>query len=133
MLLYEKVNAKLLRGNITHLPYKKESFDCVMSIATLEHIKELSLAISEMMRVLKKDGFLVLGFPIQNKLSDILLILTGSIKVYNKKLDDIHPNSHNDILAEIRSQFDSEIAVKNFPSFLPLNFSLYCSCMAKKV
>jgi ubiquinone/menaquinone biosynthesis C-methylase UbiE len=127
MLKKEGLNAALANGDILHLPYKDETFDCVISIATLEHIKQLPEAISEIRRILKKGGVAVLGFPVANKVSDLLLVLTGSLQAYQKKLREIHPSSHSDILAEVRKQFGN-IKVKRFPNFLPLDLSLYCSC-----
>lgn len=127
----ENLNAVLTRGDILHLPYKNETLDCVISIATLEHIKELPEAILEIKRVLKKGGLAVLGFPVANKMSDLLLVLMGSLQAYKKKLREIHPSNHSDILAEVKRQFGN-IEVKRFPGFLPLDFSLYCSCMSIK-
>lgn len=131
MLKKENIYTFLTRGDILHLPYKDKSFDCIISIATLEHIKDLSEAIFEIKRVLKENGFAVLGFPVANKVSDLLLVLTGSLRAYRKKLKEIHPNDHDDILSEVKRQFGN-IEVKRFPSCLPLSLSLYCSCMSRK-
>lgn len=128
----ENINAMLTRGDILQLPYKDESFDCVISVATLEHIKDLTLAIFEIKRILKKNGVAVLGFPVANKASDLLLVLTGSLRAYKKKLKEIHPSNHSDILSEVKEQFGN-IEIKRFPNFLPLDYSLYCSCMGRKV
>lgn len=132
MLKAEGVVTNLSRGDILYLPYKNESFDCVISIATLEHIRQLRLAISEIKRILKKNGCAVFGFPVANKASDLLLVLTGSLRAYKKKLREIHPSSHADILSEAKEQFGN-IEVRKFPNFLPVSFSLYCGCMSKKV
>lgn len=132
MLKKENIDTQLTRGDILHLPYKDESFDCAISIATLEHIKDLSEAVFEIKRILKVNGFAVLGFPIANKASDLLLIVTGSRRVYQKKLKEIHPSNHKDILSEVKRQFGN-IEVKRFPNFLPLDLSLYCSCMSRKI
>ncbi len=132
MLKNEGIETALMKGDIIDLPYKNESFDCIISIGTLEHIRQLREAIFEMKRILKKNGIMILGFPVANKVSDLLLVLTGSLKAYKKKLREIHPNNHSDILSEIEAQFGN-IRVKYFPNLLPLNFSLYCSCMSRKV
>lgn len=132
MLKKENIDTKLTRGDILHLPYKDESFDCAISIATLEHVKDLSKAVFEIKRILKVNGFAVLGFPIANKASDLLLIVTGSRRAYQKKLKEIHPSNHKDILLEVKRQFGN-IEVKRFPNFLPLGLSLYCSCMSRKI
>lgn len=132
MAIDEGITARLAQADILHLPYKSCSFDCIVSIATLEHIKDLPLAISELKRVLKENGSAVLGFPVANKLSDLLLVLTGSLKAYKQELKEIHPSTHHDILSEVAKQFGN-IEIRRFPSCLPLNISLYCSCICRKV
>ncbi len=132
MLVNENIKTPLIRGDVLHLPYKDNSFDCVISIATLEHIKDLPKAVFEIKRILKKEGIAVLGFPVENKASDFLLVLTGSLRAYKKKLKEIHPSNHYEITSEVKRQFGN-MEVKHFPDFLPLNHSLYCCCMAKKV
>jgi ubiquinone/menaquinone biosynthesis C-methylase UbiE len=132
MTLKENVNAALSKGSIVELPYKNNSFDCIISVATIEHIVKLSQAVGELKRILKRDGLGILGFPVANKLSDMLLVLTGSLRVYKKELKEIHPNTHRDILEEIKKQFDN-IKVSRFPAITPLDFSLYCCCMFKKI
>ncbi len=131
MLNNEEINAGLIKGNLLNLPYNDETFDCVICVGTLEHIHKLKEAIGEIKRVLKKDGKAIFGFPVQNRLSDILLIVTGSLKAYKQKLKEIHPNSHSDILNEAKGQF-GDVKVRNFPSLIPLDFSLYCGCVCKK-
>ena len=131
MAKIEGINARLIQSDIMCLPYKDESFDCIVSIATLEHIKELPKAISEVKRVLKKNGLAVLGFPVANLVSDFLLVLTGSLQAYKKELKEIHPSTHQNILLEVKRQFGN-IEVKSFPKCLPLDFSLYCSCASRK-
>lgn len=127
----EGIVPRLSQADILNLPYKNDSFDCVVSIATLEHIKNLPQAVSELKRVLKKSGLAVLGFPVANKLSDFLLVLTGSLKAYKKKLKEIHPSTHQDILSEVKKQFGN-VEINRFPSCLPLDISLYCGCLSRK-
>ncbi|MDY0082364.1 MAG: methyltransferase domain-containing protein [Ignavibacteriaceae bacterium] len=53
-------------GDATKLSYPDESFDLVISISVIEHIDNDGdiIAIKEMMRVLKKNGILILTFPV---------------------------------------------------------------------
>lgn len=46
-------------GSATKLPYADETFDFVYCIEVLEHIPHYKLALAEMQRVLKKDGYLL--------------------------------------------------------------------------
>lgn len=54
---------KCLVANIYSLPFKDASFNTVFSNSVIEHIPNLPRAISEMSRVLKKDGRLIITVP----------------------------------------------------------------------
>jgi len=51
----------LLLGDITHIPFKESFFDIVVLIQVLHLIENWKEAIDEVIRVLKPNGFLVLG------------------------------------------------------------------------
>lgn len=61
-LLKENRN-KIVCGNAEFIPFKSNMFDTVYSINLLEHVKNPSKAVSECMRVLKKNGTLILITP----------------------------------------------------------------------
>lgn len=128
----ENLNVRLSGGSILVLPYKDDAFDCVVVMSTLEHIEQLDKAISEIHRVLKKNGRAIIGFPVSNIIADFLLRLMGSETDHNKKLDEIHPSSHRDIIDMIKKVFDRDVAVRTIPGFVPLGFSLYCCCCCIK-
>ena len=127
----ENLSIEFSRGSITDLPYRDHTFDCVVSVACIEHIHELKKAISEMKRVLVKGGKLALGFPVETKITDFLLVAAGTTKAYRQKLREVHPNSHTDILDEMRMQFSS-LQTCRLPFFLPESISLYYSAVATK-
>lgn len=54
---YPKV--KFVEGNIENLPFKNQSFDVVVTTHTLEHVKNLGLAYSEIRRVAKEKVIIV--------------------------------------------------------------------------
>ena len=54
-------------GDIIKLPYINDSFDLVCSLDTLEHIKNDTLAISEISRVLRKNGIAIITVPHRSK------------------------------------------------------------------
>ncbi len=58
-------NATFQEASLTKLPFLDDTFDVIFVIQVLEHIPplELSLAISELARILKKDGVCVVSVP----------------------------------------------------------------------
>ena len=57
----------LLNSTSTTLPFSNESFDRILALESVQHMKPLDKFISESKRVLKKDGILVLAIPIVDK------------------------------------------------------------------
>ena len=50
-------------GDITHLPYRNNSFDFISALDVLEHVKNDELAVSEISRILKERGIAVITVP----------------------------------------------------------------------
>lgn len=58
-----KAPIKLALASLGHLPFLDSSFDSVMCVNVLEHIRDVEKTILEIKRVLKKDGRFVLVIP----------------------------------------------------------------------
>jgi len=73
--LYERyhINHNLKIGNLIDLPYEENTFDTVLLISILEHVKPIDLqqAMGEIKRVLKVGGQMVYGVPIERPLMRI--------------------------------------------------------------
>lgn len=50
-------------GQSTHIPFKENYFDSVICTEVLEHLKEPERCLSEIKRVLKKEGYLYITAP----------------------------------------------------------------------
>jgi SAM-dependent methyltransferase len=50
-------------GDVHKLPFKKESFDVVLCLEVLEHVRKPWVAVEEIRRVLKKNGTLIASVP----------------------------------------------------------------------
>lgn len=129
MLAKEGINTdkvRLISGSILEMPFQNDFFDSVVSVSTLEHIKDLDQAMSEIKRVLISGGSAVLSFPARNAVTDWFYRLFG----FNPRL--IHPSSHQDIIEAAKRHFEVEKIIK-FPDFKYINFSLYYSirCIKK--
>ena len=55
--------AKLMKGDVYALPFKDNSFDCVILSEVLEHLGDEKKALKEINRVLKRHGSLLLTVP----------------------------------------------------------------------
>ncbi len=55
--------AAAICGDAEELPYKDNVFDYVLLLDVLEHIKDEKKSLAEALRVLKKNGFIVLTVP----------------------------------------------------------------------
>lgn len=81
-------NIKLRYGDAHKLPFKNESFNLITCIETLEHLENPKGAICEMARVLKKDGYILIGQDTDNLLFKLVWI------VWTKRHGKVWHNSH---------------------------------------
>jgi len=56
-------NSKFTVGNVSKLDFQDNSFDIITASLVLDHIKNLSNAINEIRRMLKKEGLLIFSVP----------------------------------------------------------------------
>jgi dolichol-phosphate mannosyltransferase len=54
---------RLVRGSCNHLPFDDASFDCVINSEVIEHVPDVPEIMTEMWRVLRPSGTLILGTP----------------------------------------------------------------------
>lgn len=126
MLAKEKVVAKLSFGDVTDLgQFSDGFFDRVVCISVLEFVKDLDKAFSEMARVLKKDGDAIIGFPVENFITDLAFLMI-CINARN-----VHRVNQDDILKAAAAHFYME-RISTFPFGLPLMMSLFAHCRLKK-
>lgn len=77
-------NISFIKGSVEQLPFASESFDLVITVLSLHHWKEKDKGISEIYRVLKKGGRLIIGDPLledwmSNRILGLLMqILDGA-------------------------------------------------------
>lgn len=62
--LFSSDNITFIKASVEQLPFAAESFDLVITVLSLHHWKEKSKGISEIYRVLKKGGRLIIGDPL---------------------------------------------------------------------
>lgn len=69
------VKGKIIKGQISKLPFKDSTFDCVTCFDVLEHDVRLQQNISEIKRILKKGGIFVIQAP---NYRSFMAFLTGN-------------------------------------------------------
>lgn len=73
------IQTHLKNGNVLDMPYPDKTFDTVILVSILEHIKpqEQILAFEEINRVLKPEGQVVYGVPVEHPLMVLAFRLLG--------------------------------------------------------
>jgi SAM-dependent methyltransferase len=113
----------------SHLPYDDGYFDRVLAIHVLEHLPNLPSAISEIHRVLNKDGVLSVVIPCEGSLATRVARNLSARphfeKIYNQSYDwfikSEHINMPDEILDELSLYFDL-FHRRFYPLLLPISY-----------
>jgi len=89
-------HATLKQADVRQLPYSSRSFDLVVCFSVLEHLHDYQRALSEMRRVLRISGRLLLGMPAVNQLME-----TGFRSIGFKDINDHHVTKPSDVSASL--------------------------------
>jgi SAM-dependent methyltransferase len=72
------VRAELMRASAESIPLDDASVDCIVAVSSLEFVPDLEAAASELQRVLRPTGTLVIATPGYSRLTDLgLKLFTG--------------------------------------------------------
>lgn len=99
-LIKNQCRENLLQMNGYQLGFKDNSFDCIFSYHVLEHIQDYCGALSEVKRVLKPNGFFILGVP--NKIR-LFGYIGSNVTLPTKIIWNL-----NDLLMRIRGKFENQ-------------------------
>ncbi|GAK57004.1 methyltransferase type 11 [Candidatus Vecturithrix granuli] len=83
-------NVFFQQGDAEHLAFDNDTFDVVICSEVLEHLIKPQQALTEMRRVLKKDGTLILTTPCALSLSDLCMNLLRLIRPSIESEKDVH-------------------------------------------
>jgi ubiquinone/menaquinone biosynthesis C-methylase UbiE len=113
------VEASLVRGSITELPYPDDTFDTVVCISVLEFVDDLEAGCGELSRVLSPTGRLVVVTPGHSRVLDTgLRLLTG------ERAADTFAGRRQRILPALVDRFDVDRRL-SFPPAAPAVLRLY--------
>ncbi|QGA81913.1 class I SAM-dependent methyltransferase [Halomicrobium sp. LC1Hm] len=76
---------QILKGDISHLPLKDNSFDCIVAMDVLEHFDELERPLSELSRVISPGGQLLVTGPTENWMYRVGRRIAGFSGEYHPK------------------------------------------------
>jgi len=128
----KETECKFVVGDLFNMPFKDNNFDLIFNQGVMEHFKPVgldpSLAIKEMLRILKKDGTLVILVPAYLSLLHLVYEILKSFGLVDRlwpfeKQEFLHKNELCEMLKKGGGQ---KIEVKRLTS--SLFFSLVGRC-----
>jgi ubiquinone/menaquinone biosynthesis C-methylase UbiE len=107
------IETKLFNGSVLQMPYEDGFFDTVLLISILEHLKpeQLKQAFSEIRRVLRKNGQVVYGVPVESPFMVFAFRMLG----YNIRLH--HFSTEKQVCFSAASFFD-EVRVESLKTIM---------------
>ncbi len=103
----KQIKAQFLSADAEKLPFMDGSFSVIASVTMLEFVKNIDMVFDEIYRVLKPNGWLIIG-----------ALNAESILGQNKNNDEIFRNAH----FMTRSEFENRLMLFGKPE---LNYGLY--------
>lgn len=126
MARLEGIRVMLAQNNLYDISFGDAVFDCVICLSVLEFVGDLKKAFSEIYRITKPGGIVVIGFPAIN-----IFTTLGYFSVGLTEGDKLHLSTQRDIISAAEKRFKTEKIVK-FPFFPPLDYSLFICGLFRK-
>ena len=98
LLIYKKTNKrckKIIHGSILKMPFDENSYDGIYNLGVMEHftLEDIEKILAEFYRVLKKDGRIILFWPMAYAPYEIFLnIVEGIYNFITKKNYHLYPD-----------------------------------------
>lgn len=107
------------------LPFRDKSFDFIFALDVISHIYDTELIFSELSRLLKPKGRLLITVPYYGLLKNILIALIGFDEVYNPRHGSIRFYTKNTLINEIKAVGLTPIKFGYFGRFYPFSKAMY--------
>jgi SAM-dependent methyltransferase len=111
----KQIETHLEKGNVLSMPYEDSCFDTVLLISILEHLKpsEQVPAFQEIRRVLKPQGQVVYGVPVERKLMVLMFRMLGC------NIREHHFSTEKDVFGAADSVLEKVrvVQMRSIPSF----------------
>ncbi|MDZ4785759.1 MAG: class I SAM-dependent methyltransferase [bacterium] len=119
-------NPTLSTGIADKLLFEDNYFDLVVAVSVLEHIKDIEPFLTEIHRVIRPGGFLLVGMPAVNSFMEKLFAAIGFSGISN------HHVTSPEIMHKAANGMFTLKDTGWMPGFLPSNFYLYKSFLFQK-
>jgi ubiquinone/menaquinone biosynthesis C-methylase UbiE len=117
------ISASLVKGSVTDMRaiYPDGHFDLVACFSVLEHVPEPAQALSEIARVVRPGGIVIIGMPAVNRLMEFAFLSIGF-----KGIEDHHITPPGRVWDTVRSRPDAWSARRrSLPEHVPFGLALY--------
>lgn len=125
------VRPKLVRGSVLDMTtiYESGYFDLVVCFSVMEHIRDTQQALSEMTRVLKPGGSLLIGMPAVNRMMEI-----GFEAIGFRGIEDHHITTPSSVWRLVSGHPDCAGAERrSLPRYVPFGVALYHTFLVRKL
>ena len=121
--LASKINIKIIEGDATNLPIENDFADIVTIHHVMEHIPDETKAITELKRIMKPDGYLIIGVPHEGGILGKILRIVHR-RMYNSEKNlkhGWHVNfySRNSMTKKLKKQGLNVIEIKGIGAIFP--------------
>jgi ubiquinone/menaquinone biosynthesis C-methylase UbiE len=122
VFMQTKVENKLLHMDAHGLGFKDESFDLILCIETLEHLKDVDKAMSEISRCLKKGKRVIIATPDSSK------VLWKIVQfLYDRFMPGGYRGGHTSLMTR---DFLIQLAARHNLSLEKMEYVLWCDMVA---
>ena len=129
MLAAESVNVPLVRSDACALPFASESMDAIVCMSVLEHLHDPKPAGEEFYRILRPGGVAVIGVPVKNLMTDVML--EAAYLCLDGNLQDEHVTTHRDVIKRLSATFTVE-DILHIPRRFPERLRMYTTTRFRK-
>ncbi|MCL5113968.1 MAG: class I SAM-dependent methyltransferase [Patescibacteria group bacterium] len=108
------------------LPFKTDSFDFITALDVLEHVYDTELVFSELARILKPGGKILITVPYYGLIKNLIITLFSFNFVYTPRTPHIRFYTKRSLLQEIKSAGLNPEKFGYYGRFYPIPRGMFC-------